>query len=143
MVIPSSLTPFWFFFSLSSTSIYSAPQRIHNNPSISFPFRCGHYSLNCNILFEKNISNWKLFSISFSFNFFISQIWSPFFWLLFFIYLRWFIKFILFLRFHCTSFFFLSSLFIILFIVFFFYLDEFFRLVFFYILSFNIKLVEN
>lgn len=89
-------------------------------------------------LFEKINSFWKLIPISSFFNIFISHIGSLLFWLLFFFYLRWFIKVMSFYDFNLLYFFSIRSdpnFFYCCFSKLTSFLD--------FILSFNIKLVVN
>jgi len=113
-------------------------KKTHSSPSISFPFSFSPcLFIFFVIFFYKIVSNWKLFSILSSFNFSYLKF-NPYFFIFIF---RWFIN-LIFLLFQSPSFFFYHVWFLF-FLLLFFCLDKFFRLIFFLILSFNIKLIEN
>jgi hypothetical protein len=75
-----------FFFSLISMSLPINFQIIY---SICFALRFGPYSFYYYLFILNNSWNLNFLSVLSSFNFFIYQIWSSLFWLLFFYFLNW------------------------------------------------------
>lgn len=125
IVIPTSLVSldfiFSFFFLSLLLNLCTVPKK-NRNPSIYLFLRFIPSYFNCISFISINYFKLDIILISYSFNFFISHVWSPFFYLLF-VYSIWF--FILFfLQFHPPLVFFPISLIIILFIFFF---EKFFK----------------
>ena len=138
-LVPSTFVFFSFLLLFSLFFEFcTRPFKVLKNPSIYFFFKLVLIFLLLFVLF-KIIHITRVF---FQFHpFLICQIWSLFFWLLFILF-KITLKFI-FLQFHPSSTFFLSDLILVLLIAIFFYFHKIFKLRFFFISSFNIKLVEN
>jgi hypothetical protein len=126
----------WLFIFLTKTTLFWFIKRIGvdsvktRDPSLGPSLKALFWFLF--VLFEIiNLSNWKCFSISSYFIFFIYQIWSTFFWLLLILF-KIIFNIDCFYDFILLQFFFLSNLIHNLFIaMFFFYFSKFLKLIFF------------